>query len=311
MLKDMNRIMISVASLTLTFTLFMVSPLSAQENAAAEPAIAAPAATEETPADAVAEDVAAQETQEIKDVDDVAQLQKMKQEAELLKIQAEIEKARAEAEKAKAEAEKAKTEALEAKGDCEKPKKEEDEEGYHKHDGFFLRMTPGFGVGGFSVSGDVTDSDGRVIGNPSDAGAIAAFSLLLGGEVAKNLSIHADFWSYSTMGEHGQDLYTGFTTGGVGLGFTYYFMPHNLYLSSTISPAFTALSVIRDMNDDTTHKVHVAYGLNASLTFGKEWWVSKNWGLGIAVRGEYGYAENDDFEISNGAGLLLFTASYQ
>jgi|GEM_PF-1162976 len=320
MFADMNKITLSILTLTAVIGLMWAAPVfAAEENTTAEPAIVAPAAEEAAPAETVPAEIPAPaeinavtpEKQEVSEVKDIDQLQKMRQEAELLKLQAEIEKSRAEVEKARAEAEKAKTEALEAKGDCVKPEKEEDEAGYHKHDGFFLRMTPGFGVGGFKVSGNVTDSDGLIVKNPSDKGAVGTFSLLLGGEVSDNLTIHADFWSYSTMGEHGQDLYTGITTGGVGLGLTYYFMPHNLYLSGTLSPAFTALSVIRDLNNDTSHKTHMAYGLNASLTFGKEWWVSKNWGLGIAVRGEYGFAQNDDFDISNGAGVLLFTATYQ
>jgi hypothetical protein len=65
---------------------------------------------------------------------------------------------------------------------------------------------------------------------------------------------------------------------GIGAGLAYY-MPNNLYLSGTL--AFAQLSSGDEDNTETRSETDFGPGL--SLTFGKEWWVSDNWGLGVAL----------------------------
>lgn len=56
---------------------------------------------------------------------------------------------------------------------------------------------------------------------------------------------------------------------------TYYFMPSNVYLSGSLGLANAAIET-----DFDTFDSDFGYGIN--LAVGKEWWVSDNWGLGVA-----------------------------
>ena len=46
---------------------------------------------------------------------------------------------------------------------------------------------------------------------------------------------------------------------------------------------------------------------------GKEWWVSANWALGVAIQGEFTYAEDEDSNLifRHGGAKVLFSATYQ
>jgi len=82
---------------------------------------------------------------------------------------------------------------------------------------------------------------------------------------------------------------------GMGPGLTYYFMPMNVFVgaSASIMGQFTL-----EYNDNQgfgsfSHHQHQSKdGFSLLLKAGKEWWVSRNWGLGVSVN--YAYTAADD-----------------
>jgi len=63
---------------------------------------------------------------------------------------------------------------------------------------------------------------------------------------------------------------------GIGVGLAYY-LPSNTYFSATL--ASTQLSIQR--NDQNT-STETNSGLGVTLQVGQEWWVGRDWGLGVA-----------------------------
>jgi len=247
------------------------------------------------------------------------------------RAKAEIEKARAEAEKAKAEAEKAKAEAELAKIAAEKARlslaayqadagvaveEDQPDPGVHAHDGLFLRFTGGPGFGLYNGTGDVVTTDGQIIGDPSNEGSQVGGSFSLGGSVGENLILHGDIWFsiVSTEKKHSR-LYQEFGTAVVGLGVTYYWMPANMFVTGSIGLAnsFLVLHEGTQTNSNEDLARDITTGVGLAVMVGKEWWVSDNWALGVALQGEFTYAEDEDSNLifRHGGAKVLFCATYQ
>lgn len=234
---------------------------------------------------------------------------------ELEKVKLATEQARAEAAKAQAEAEKAKLEAEKSRLELEKSRAktekaiveadkveiaDEDQPGYHTHDGLFLRLSAGLGYSGFSSDGQ----ESKDISSHNTIGSTGSFSI--GGSVTENIALHADLWGVSSHMNHDSK---SFNTGGLGLGMTYYFMPYNIYLTGSIGPAAIVYDDGNYENYDwEDHKA--AYGLWTSVSVGKEWWVSSNWGLGLALKGNYAYARNENVSYHQGGLMAMFSATF-
>ena len=173
----------------------------------------------------------------------------------------------------------------------------------HTHDGFFLRMCTGFGFGHSSVEGLGNDNTIR--------GGSNASNFAIGAMVSNNLAIHADIFHVALIDPesylNGKSVGTvdgRYIAGGLGVGITYYFMPSNFYFSGSLN--FVALKAdlgVVEVESDT--------GVGIDFLIGKEWWVSANWGIGVA--GQFVYAlvpsEWDTTHHSFGA-AVLFTATY-
>ena len=106
----------------------------------------------------------------------------------------------------------------------------------------------------------------------------------IGGVIAHNLVLYGAFFGTDTGNPDKQVAGTSMTSdlgeigvGAFGPGLAYYFERCNLYLSATFGLAgFTA-------NDGGGFKVDSAKsGTAFDFMVGKEWWVSRDWGLGIA-----------------------------
>jgi len=261
-------------------------------------------------------------------VDDVKKLEKQ---IRVEKAKAEIEKARAEAQKAKAEAEKAKAEAEMARIEAEKARLSlarykadtgvteeagEPAPGTHTHDGLFLRFTGGPGFGIYNGTGQVVTTDGVVVDDPSNKGSQAGGSISLGGAIGENLILHGDIWgSVVSTDKKSNQLYQDFGTVVVGLGITYYWMPANIYVTGSIGMANSFL-VLHDgiqTNNSEDLARDLTTGVGAAVMVGKEWWVSNNWALGVALQGEFTYAEDDNSNLifRHGGAKVLFSATYQ
>lgn len=156
--------------------------------------------------------------------------------------------------------------------------------GPHAHDGFFIR--PELGAGYVHSSASKTGNDLAIFGSGAD------FSLAVGGAISENLILAVHLYSTQASDPdvelNGLEASTSDTTSGlVGLGpqLTYYFMPVNLYVSGTL--ALTRVVVESNGADANTE-----LGVGARLSVGKEWWVSDNWGLGLAAH--LGLSSNED-----------------
>jgi hypothetical protein len=150
-------------------------------------------------------------------------------------------------------------------------------QGWHRHDGVFLRFLAG--AGHTSMSTTASGIDARM------AGAGYGFGFALGGAVLPNLILFGELLESAAIepdvdveGLPPLQAQADAGANGVGVGVGYYFGP-NLYLTGTLV-ATRMVSI--DDDGDEIGRTKVGPGL--SLVAGKEWWVSANWGLGVAVQ---------------------------
>lgn len=242
--------------------------------------------------------------------------------AETEKAQAEADKARAEAERARAEADRAKAEADRAKAEADRAQQlaagpePEDKPGRHRHDGFFLRLATGLGYEGFSVDGDVSVKNyPTTFRAPSQHAFGSGFVFSIGGCPKENLALHADFVASTPWATNSEPYRHIFGAFGLGLGVTHYFMPDNFFITGSLGISSLAMIVIEEspVVGDREHDKRTIHGSGPlfSVMLGKEWWVSDNWGLGVALRGQYGLAFMPDTLLGHhGHALVMFTATY-
>jgi hypothetical protein len=96
---------------------------------------------------------------------------------------------------------------------------------------------------------------------------------------------------------------------GLGVGATYYLQPFNLYVSGALATLQVSIS---DANDNEVYASKFGFGAQAIV--GKEWWVSSEWGLGVAfeIIGAAHMRDKDDSSVTwaGRAFSLLFSATY-
>lgn len=179
--------------------------------------------------------------------------------------------------------------------------------GYHQHDGFYLRFT--LGPSAFAASAnDAAET--------SVSGTGGAFGLALGFAIAPNIILYGEVYDNIAIGptiesgalEVETDEDTAFGVVGIGPGIAFY-LPSNFYLSGTL--AFSRLVVDPDTEEDDDEATS-DLGLGLAAAVGKEWWVSSNWGLGLALQLYLGGMKDGDGETEEGddvtwgaAGLAL------
>jgi hypothetical protein len=140
------------------------------------------------------------------------------------------------------------------------------------HDGFFLRLAPGFGWNNTS-----SDPGGNTL---KMSGVSGLFNMAIGGAVSQDLILHLDVSGVSTsspkvtLNGNDQSNVSSASTSLVGIGMTYY-LPSNYYVTGAVGMAES-----RNKANGTTYKTDRGYGANVMI--GKEWWVSDDWGVGIA-----------------------------
>lgn len=174
------------------------------------------------------------------------------------------------------------------------------------HDsGFLLRLALGLGYESLGISGD----NGTDI---SLGGFGGALEVAIGGVVTPNLSINADLFASTvvnpTVDFNGQefesdDVSVSLTCLGVGV--TYYIMPLNLYLAGSVGLGKASFNFEGDNSD-----ADWGFALNAMI--GKEFFVSQDWGIGVA--GQLIFADvptdSDSVSASYLALNIAFTATY-
>jgi len=179
--------------------------------------------------------------------------------------------------------------------------------GYQQHDGFYLRALVGLGYLHASAS-----YNGQSI---TESGPGVTLGIALGGVVAPNLVLYGEFLGTMVTDPHYDDgtssgTYNGVTEtlASIGPGLAYY-LDGNMYLSGTLLLSKISYS---DSNDSSNAVDGTNFGVGLGLTFGKEWWVTYDWGLGLA--GQLSMSSMKDAHVdARWTGItaaLLFSATY-
>jgi len=179
--------------------------------------------------------------------------------------------------------------------------------GYHQHDGFYMRVYAGLGY--FTASETYSGA------TDTYSGLGATYGAAFGGAIAPNLILYGEVLGTTVTDATasyggGAPDFSGLdlTLFGFGPGVAYYIEPVNLYLSGTLT--FTEIS----FSDTNTAQPldNTNLGIGFSFMVGKEWWVSADWGVGVAAEFLVGTAKDRYFDArwtSKGLGLV-FSASY-
>jgi hypothetical protein len=154
--------------------------------------------------------------------------------------------------------------------------------GAQRHDGFYLRMQlgPGFMSAKTSSGGNSLKVSGVGPDLSLAIGGAIRDNLILFGELVVNSATNPDLEVGGVAAESIQDA--SVSVGGLGGGLAYYIMPANVYLSGAL--VITQLSFDDHTNDSFSDNSFTDPGLGIDLTVGKEWFVSDNWGLGVALQ---------------------------
>jgi hypothetical protein len=116
-----------------------------------------------------------------------------------------------------------------------------------------------------------------------------AFTLAIGGALVDNVILFGQLNFASALEPEVRSSTLGTMTltntdvdfFGLGGGLAYYVVPVNLYIAGAL--LMSQLQVSRQGNSDNSADV-TDEGMGLDLTVGKEWWVSSNWGLGLAAQ---------------------------
>ena len=166
--------------------------------------------------------------------------------------------------------------------------------GFHQHDGFYLRLFLG---------GGYLDASAKIAGVDLDMhGGGGAFGAAAGAAVIENLILYGEL-TFFVVPEPTKEaggaarVATGQSMVAVGLGpgAAYYFMPINVYLSATVG--LSKLNLEENVSDssDTQVVASTRWGFGLNLKAGKEFWLSHNWGLGVALQYQFAsMADNSD-----------------
>ncbi len=153
------------------------------------------------------------------------------------------------------------------------------------HDkGFFMRLSGG---GGYGHAGSRAGSSDVTL-----SGFAAQLDLAFGGIITPNLALTGELFGMSAF-EPTMKLASGagsvsarledtrFRVGALGVGLTYYFMPANIYASAAVG---IGSAQVRGVGSDFVVEANTDPGLAINVMAGKEWWVARRWGLGVAVQ---------------------------
>ncbi len=187
--------------------------------------------------------------------------------------------------------------------------------GYHRHDGFFFRVTSGFGGG--AVTLDIPDEPERTYSGVGwsasvDAGASPVDDLVIFGRLRGAWVIEPELRVDDEEVETVEGL--AVNQGLFGAGLHYYVMPLNLYFGGAVGFSVIETVQSRRNRDDRSDTSDVGVGID--LDVGKEWWIDDNWGIGAALRLSLSAVPADgdvsrDAVFGSGFLAVLFSATYQ
>jgi len=187
------------------------------------------------------------------------------------------------------------------------------EKGPHEHDGLYFRFMMGAGYAQTSSTNKVNKFQNQEISHFGE--------FQFGGTILKNTILSVNFPVYFIPLPGGLSLPNSMTGTGaasgvesyiaaMGVGVTHYFMPVNIFISSSFYYSMTGVEYPGVSGDKNNTK-----GFAVGFSAGKEWWVSKEWGLGVALN--FYYSRQND--LTKGLDItpldvfsvnIAFTATY-
>ena len=181
--------------------------------------------------------------------------------------------------------------------------------GYHKHDGFYMRLTSGVGY---------LQTRAFPFGKPETvSGSGLAMDLAFGGAVGRNVIIFMELSVASTSNPKVEWADGAYSTPsmwvalvGFGPGVAYYFAPLNLYLSGAL--LFPQVQANDHSANSLKNGDWTDTGVGTSLLLGKEWWISADWALGATGMLQYASMKltGDDSRMKAVAVSVLLSATY-
>lgn len=192
-------------------------------------------------------------------------------------------------------------------------------DGYHQHKGFYLNMNMGPLFGNvikkdnpYGYSTTTSNFNGTGILSDVKIGAAIYENIILHVTAVTNLLSGPTLTTTISPNDFNPSIHKmpdsfSINEQMVGIGFTRYLMPANMYLSGTIGAGFFTTY---DSNKSET-RVLTYPGFSMQVKVGREWWIAKNWALGLGV--SYGKTKlrnlpaNEDAELfnSNRIGISL------
>jgi len=174
-----------------------------------------------------------------------------------------------------------------------------------RHTGFYLRLAPSLAYMNCKGKGQST---AEKLNNPSSQGVAGLLDVFVGGAVVEDWILHADLSIAAPFAKvKGVANRKQINTIGIGLGFTHYFMPQNLYLSSNVSYAQTKMM---KSSDGQVQSFDTANGFKINAAFGKEWWVADQFGLGVAGTVFYSWCRKSVLTWNIYGAGAVFTLTY-
>jgi hypothetical protein len=176
--------------------------------------------------------------------------------------------------------------------------------GRHTHDGLYVSAR--LGVGWLWV---------RSSGAEVASGRGFPFGLSVGFAPISSVVVFAEFFQTSFFEKDSSDLGYWDAVGlrGFGPGLKYYLMPANLFVSGSL--LLSRLTVHSSVDARTGNPSFASdLGVTGRFSAGKEWWVSAEWGIGVAgelLLGRMGrslYDEDDAYTVKGFS--LLISASF-
>jgi len=177
-----------------------------------------------------------------------------------------------------------------------------------KHEGFYSRATLGFGSTNISESYQGTKME--ISGLSGDFNAQIGYSVVENLQLYFVLGVNAmsdpkyKFNGTEATATKSSDV----TLYRYGAGATYYFMPHNIFVSFDITSGQNEIKIDNE-------SVKSKYGAVFNFGAGKEWWVSKEIGLGGMVYFYYGSISDETIngvtpKLNNTGFGLSFSATF-
>jgi hypothetical protein len=185
--------------------------------------------------------------------------------------------------------------------------------GAREHDGFFLRLSMGPGAGRTRYDESV---DGVRVSEVEANGLSGLLDIGVGGRLVGNLILHGNlifsrFNSPTRRVDGVEDASISVSTSAtlVGAGVSYYFMPLNVYLSTTLGLGWL-------FERRSGEELRSGTGFSMAAAAGKEWWVGRSgtWGVGAGLHGTFVTAPVDiagvESQMKAGNIAAVFSATY-